>query len=84
MIVTLEACSGFPAAIRLMQSGSLSFESLTDDCSAFLGVLSYITPDDIHQALFEASDSPALPESLRFCTDEFMWVEVPPNIPSKS
>jgi hypothetical protein len=53
----------------------LSFESLNDQCAAFLGVLSYITPDSIPQALFEASDPPNLPTSLQFCTDEFMYVE---------
>ena len=49
----------------------LSFESLGNSCKALLGVLAYIMPDDIPQALFEMSDSTKLPERLLFCHDEF-------------
>ena len=49
----------------------LSFESLDDLSFNFLGVLSYIAPDSIPQALFEPGDPAQLPQSLQFCNDEF-------------
>lgn len=53
----------------------LSFESLDLKGAALLGVLSYIGPDSIPQALFEAFDSSSWPKALRFCSDEFTYVK---------
>lgn len=52
----------------------LSFESLNVQCKAFLGVLSYLMPEEIPQGLFEPSDVAMLPGALRFCSDDFECV----------
>ena len=49
----------------------LSFEALDSMSSALLGVLSYIAPDSVPQALFEPTDSSRLPKTMHFCNDEF-------------
>ena len=52
----------------------LSFESLDIRCKAFLGLLTYLMPDEIPLGLFKPSDVEMLPEALRFCTDDFECV----------
>lgn len=64
---------GMPGKNSLDAVWKLSFESLNEMCSIFLGVLSYITPDYIPQALFEPSNTLALPKSVEFCSDEFLY-----------
>lgn len=49
----------------------LSFESLGVESSEFLGVVSYVAPDSIPQALFEPEKPPDLPGILQFCADDF-------------
>ena len=63
---------GIPGYNSLDAVWKLSFESLDQDCIALLGVVSFISPDSIPQELFD-DDSIRLPDSLRFCKDEFMW-----------
>ncbi|KAL6409723.1 NB-ARC and TPR domain protein [Ilyonectria robusta] len=45
----------------------LSFRSLGKRTSAILGVLAFLSPDSIPQALFESKDSSGFPATLRFC-----------------
>ncbi|KAI7288787.1 hypothetical protein KC343_g1092 [Hortaea werneckii] len=49
----------------------MSFQSLNKQSSAILGVLAYLSPDAIPQAIFEPKDASVLPESLKFCEDAF-------------
>lgn len=49
----------------------LSFKSLDADAHAILGVMSFVEPDSIPQALFEPPSPTDLPESLRFCADGY-------------
>ncbi|KAI0100214.1 NB-ARC and TPR domain protein [Nemania sp. FL0031] len=49
----------------------MSFKSLNERSQAILGVLVFLSPDNIPQALFEAKDSSPLPDSLKFCRDPF-------------
>ncbi|KAK0610364.1 hypothetical protein B0T17DRAFT_499972 [Bombardia bombarda] len=51
----------------------MSFESLDSHSRAILGVLSFIQPDKIPEALFEPESSTALPASLKFCSDNFLF-----------
>jgi hypothetical protein len=50
---------------------SMSFQSLNERTSAILGVLSFLSPDNIPQALFEPKSPGVFPESLEFCEDPF-------------
>ena len=52
----------------------LSFDSLNASCKAFIGVLAYVSPDNIPEGLFKLQDSDTLPEVLQFCDDEFEQV----------
>lgn len=47
----------------------LSFKSLSPESSAILGVMSYVEPESIPQALFEPASADSLPPSLAFCSD---------------
>lgn len=47
----------------------LSFQSLNERTRAILGVLVFLSPDSIPEALFEPRDSDAFPDSLKFCQD---------------
>jgi hypothetical protein len=48
----------------------LSFESLEKNSYQLLGVLSFLMPDSIPDALLRPSDTVMLPECLMFCEDE--------------
>jgi hypothetical protein len=50
----------------------MAFRSLDDHCRAILGVLCFVSPDDVPQALFERESASDLPESLQFCSDH-LW-----------
>ncbi|KAI1420538.1 NB-ARC and TPR domain protein [Xylaria sp. FL1777] len=50
---------------------SMSFRSLNERASAILGVLTFLSPDSIPQALFEPKDPSVFPDSLEFCRDPF-------------
>ncbi|KAI1313744.1 NB-ARC and TPR domain protein [Xylaria venustula] len=49
----------------------MSFRSLNEKASAILGVLAFLSPDNIPQALFEPKSPKAFPDSLEFCNDPF-------------
>jgi hypothetical protein len=49
----------------------MSFRSLNKRTCAILGVLAFLSPDSIPQALFEPKDPNAFPDSLNFCRDPF-------------
>jgi hypothetical protein len=49
----------------------LSFESLGSDSAEFLGIISFVAPDSIPQALFEPEIPSDLPTTLQFCADDF-------------
>jgi hypothetical protein len=49
----------------------ISFKSLDPQSHAVLGVMSFIEPDSIPQALFEPDSPDDVPESLQFCLDPF-------------
>lgn len=57
-----------------------SFKSLDAQSSAILGVLSFVNPDSIPQALFEPPSASDLPESLRFCSDPLAVSEAIENL----
>lgn len=46
-----------------------SFQSLDQQARVFLGVLSFLMPDDIPQSLFQGAER--MPASLDFCLEEF-------------
>ncbi|EKJ79604.1 hypothetical protein FPSE_00289 [Fusarium pseudograminearum CS3096] len=50
-----------------------SFQSLDTDVRSFLGVLSFLMPDNIPQSLFEITEG--LPNRLDFCSDQFSFSE---------
>ncbi|KAI0872529.1 hypothetical protein GGS24DRAFT_467087 [Hypoxylon argillaceum] len=54
----------------------LSFKSLDVECSAFLGVLSLISPDSIPIALFEPTNTTDLPRSLRVYQNQWQFSEI--------
>lgn len=49
----------------------MSFQSLDERSSAVLGVLCFLSPDNIPQSLFDVQAAEALPSGLRFCADQF-------------
>ncbi|EEP78975.1 predicted protein [Uncinocarpus reesii 1704] len=49
----------------------MSFRSLNKRSSTLLGVLAFLSPDNIPQALFEPKDPDVLSGSLEFCKDPF-------------
>ncbi|KID93400.1 NB-ARC and TPR domain protein, partial [Metarhizium majus ARSEF 297] len=49
----------------------MSFRSLNERTCAILGVLAFLSPDSIPQALFEPKDPTNFPDSLKFCKDSF-------------
>jgi hypothetical protein len=57
-----------------------SFRSLSDQSRAILGVLSFLAPDSIPQAIFGDMDEQMLPDSLKFCADPFLLSEVMENL----
>lgn len=69
---------GMPGRYSIHAVGRLSFESLNDRCFTCLGVLAYISPDSIPQALFEVSDCLFLPESLAYGSDVLQCVTAEP------
>ncbi|KUJ22180.1 uncharacterized protein LY89DRAFT_778484 [Mollisia scopiformis] len=48
---------------------ALSFKSLNPQSHTILGVMAFVEPDSIPQALFELDSPDDVPESLRFCSD---------------
>lgn len=48
----------------------LSFESLSPQNSIILGIMSYLVPDAVPQALFDNVNAQDLPPDLTFCADE--------------
>lgn len=61
----------------------LSFESLNARSSRVLGVLAYVMPDSIPEALFRSTKPEDFPADLEFCVDD--WEYEPPCIyPSAS
>lgn len=50
----------------------MSFKSLDPKSLAILGVMSFVEPDSIPQALFEPGSPMNLPEALQFCSDPFL------------
>lgn len=57
----------------------MSFQSLDENSSAILGGLCFLSPDSIPQSLFEAKSAEILPQGLRFCSDQFVYVPVAVN-----
>ena len=55
----------------IMAIWQMSFQSLKKRSGTILGVLAFLSPDNVPQALFEPKDTKALPDSLRFCEDPF-------------
>lgn len=53
----------------------MSFKTLSEQSRTILGVMAFLAPDSIPQALFEVDDSDDLPHSLKFCTDPFSFSE---------
>lgn len=49
----------------------ISFHSLSPQSHAVLGVMSFVDPDKIPQALFESDSPNDLPKSLKFCSSPF-------------
>ncbi|KAH8807474.1 P-loop containing nucleoside triphosphate hydrolase protein [Xylogone sp. PMI_703] len=50
---------------------TLSFQSLSEKACAILGVLAFLSPDNIPQALFEPRTADIFPDSLKFCNSPF-------------
>lgn len=50
----------------------VAFKSLDPQSCAILGVLCFVAPDNIPQALFEPESAASLPKSLAFCSDR-LW-----------
>jgi hypothetical protein len=53
---------------------NFAFKSLDPQSQAILGVLSFVSPDNIPQSLFEPENAGDLPESLFFCSDHLQYV----------
>jgi len=64
---------GMPGTNSLDAVWRLSFESLNENCAMMLGILCYLMPDSIPQALFEPSDRNDLPATLNFCSHELLY-----------
>lgn len=47
----------------------VAFQSLDPQSCAILGVLCFVAPDNVPQALFEPESAASLPKSLAFCSD---------------
>ncbi|KAL9098012.1 MAG: hypothetical protein Q9163_006238 [Psora crenata] len=47
----------------------MSFRSLNERTCTILGVLAFLSPDNIPQVLFEPKDPDIFPDSLKFCRD---------------
>ncbi|PVH86783.1 NB-ARC and TPR domain protein [Cadophora sp. DSE1049] len=52
---------------------SISFKSLNPQSHTILGVMAFVEPDSIPQALFEFESPDDVPESLRFCSDRLSF-----------
>ncbi|KAJ6780996.1 hypothetical protein PWT90_09037 [Aphanocladium album] len=63
---------GMPGTNSLDAVWRLSFQSLSPDCTTMLGIMCYLTPDSIPQALFEPVGAQDLPTKLEFCHDELV------------
>ena len=50
----------------------VAFKSLDPQSCAILGVLCFVAPDSVPQALFEPESAASLPKSLAFCSDR-LW-----------
>ena len=50
----------------------VTFKSLDPQSCAILGVLCFVAPDSVPQALFEPESAASLPKSLAFCSDR-LW-----------
>ncbi|KAG8161020.1 hypothetical protein KVR01_009284 [Diaporthe batatas] len=58
----------------------MSFQSLDEKSSAILGVLCFLSPDNIPQSLFEIQSAEVLPSELSFCADQFAFWETIENL----
>ncbi|KAI1122604.1 NB-ARC and TPR domain protein [Nemania abortiva] len=58
----------------------ISFKSLNEQSRAILGIMSFLAPDTIPQALFEIKEEADLPESIKFCADAFSFSEEIENL----
>jgi hypothetical protein len=58
----------------------ISFRSLSDSGRTILGIMSFLAPDDIPQAIFEIRDEGVLPDSILFCADPFRFSEEVENL----
>jgi hypothetical protein len=52
-----------------------SFKSLSNESRTILGVMAFLSPDNIPETLFEAREQGSLQHSLKFCTDPFTFSE---------
>lgn len=58
----------------------MSFQSLNAQSHALLGVMSFLEPDNISQALFEPPTLPEkLPKALEFCSDPAKYGKLKPS-----
>lgn len=75
-----EKTHGFFGSRSINALWDFSFKSLDPHSSAILGVLSFLNPDSIPQALFEPPSASDLPKSLRFCSDPLVFSDVIENL----
>lgn len=52
----------------------VSFNTLEKDSRIFLGVASFLVPDNMAQELFEIKEEQNVPEDLEFCLDDLRYV----------
>lgn len=62
---------------ELQDLWDFSFNSLNADSATFLGIASFLMPDNIPQSLFEFDMGKDLPEDISFCSDPFEYVAAP-------
>ncbi|MCJ1309172.1 hypothetical protein MMC25_002828 [Agyrium rufum] len=67
---------GMPGHNSIDAVWKISFKSLNLEGATMLGVLSYLMPDSIPQALFEPSHPEELPTTLEFCSHELVLSDV--------
>ena len=49
----------------------MQFRHLSSSAATLLGILSFLSPDDIPESLFMVDSNVVMPNHLGFCTDEF-------------
>lgn len=59
---------------RFSMLWDMSFEALDSQGRAILGVMSFLDPDSIPQAIFEPASPEDSPEALQFCSNSFEYV----------